>query len=97
MRLIDADALELDADYDDGDYWAVSMAQIHNAPTITPERKRGKWMKAGTYHGEQIWQCSECHADFEIPTITDFSTFEAEPIWVYCPNCGADMRGEPND
>lgn len=33
-RLIDADALEPDADYDDGDYWAVSIAQIQNAPTI---------------------------------------------------------------
>ena len=42
MRLIDADALELDADYDDGEYWAVSMAQIQNAPTIEPERKKGK-------------------------------------------------------
>lgn len=42
MRLIDADALELDADYDDGEYWAVSMAQIHNAPTIEPELIRCK-------------------------------------------------------
>lgn len=42
MRLIDADALELDADYDDGEYWAVSMVQIHNAPTIEPELIRCK-------------------------------------------------------
>lgn len=38
MRLIDADALVPDADYDDGDYWAVSIAQIQNAPTIEPQR-----------------------------------------------------------
>lgn len=37
MRLIDADALEPDADYDDGDYWAVSVAQIKNAPSVQPE------------------------------------------------------------
>lgn len=42
MRKIDADALELDADYDDGEYWAVSMAQIQNAPTIEPEIIRCK-------------------------------------------------------
>lgn len=33
-RLVDADALEPDADYDDGDYWAYSVAQVCNAPTI---------------------------------------------------------------
>lgn len=38
MRLIDADALEPDADYDDGEFWAVSITQIHNAPTIEPIR-----------------------------------------------------------
>lgn len=44
MRCIDADVLEPDADYDDGDYWAVSITQIQNAPTIEPERKTGKTM-----------------------------------------------------
>lgn len=33
-RLVDADALEPDADYDDGDYWAYSVAQVCSAPTI---------------------------------------------------------------
>ncbi len=33
-RLVDADALEPDADYYDGDYWAYSVAQVCNAPTI---------------------------------------------------------------
>lgn len=33
-RLVDADALEPDADYDDGDYWAYSVAQVYSAPTI---------------------------------------------------------------
>ena len=33
-RLIDADKLELDSEYDDGEYWAVSMVQIKNAPTV---------------------------------------------------------------
>lgn len=33
-RLVDADALEPDADYDDGDYWAYSVAQVCSALTI---------------------------------------------------------------
>ena len=33
-RLIDADLLEPDADYDDGEWWAYSVKQIKDAPTI---------------------------------------------------------------
>ena len=32
--LIDRDTLEPDADYDDGDYWAYSVAQVCNASTV---------------------------------------------------------------
>lgn len=34
MRLIDVGELEPDTDYDDGEYFAYSKAQIENAPTI---------------------------------------------------------------
>lgn len=33
-RLIDADALEPDADYDDGEYWAYSVTQVCDEPTV---------------------------------------------------------------
>ena len=33
-RLIDADKLEPDSEYDDGEFWAVSMTQIENVPTV---------------------------------------------------------------
>lgn len=33
-RLIDADALEPDADYDDGEFWAYSITQVRSAQTI---------------------------------------------------------------
>ena len=37
-KLIDADALEPDADYDDGEYWAYSVAQVCSAkPVIEAE------------------------------------------------------------
>ena len=32
--LIDRDALEPDADYDDGEFWAYSVAQVCNAPAV---------------------------------------------------------------
>lgn len=82
MRLIDANLLEPDADYDDGNYWAVSMAQIQGAPTIE-ERKNGKWsIKTGEL---AIWDvCSECGK----------MVFHKAPFYSYCPNCGCRMVGD---
>ena len=79
-RCIDADALEPDADYYEGDYWAVSIVQIHNAPTIEP-RTKGMWIE----HNPHKWglgivfECSECG-----------EKIDCEPS-NFCPNCGADM------
>lgn len=88
MRLIDADALEPDADYDDGDYWAVSIAQIQSAPTIDPERKKGKWIDNETSYADGVRQtctCSVC------------GQRSVRPLGRFCRWCGADMRGESDD
>lgn len=46
-------------------------------------RERGRWKKTYTCHGERLWgyECNQCKADN--PRASYF-----------CPNCGADMRGE---
>ena len=82
MRLIDADVLEPDADYDDGVYWAVSMAQIQNAPTIE-ERKPGKWIEDGYNYIKAV--CSICGE----PCATYIM---GNPRDRFCKWCGADMR-----
>ena len=81
MRLIDADELEPDADYYDGDFWAVSMSQIQDAPTIEP-RKTGKWIKHidDLFPTESTIECNVCH--HEQPLTIDDN---------YCPNCGLKM------
>ena len=48
------------------------------------ERPKGKWIKHSTYKGVLI--CSHCHQGSN----RFYDTFE------FCPNCGADMRGEEN-
>lgn len=94
MRLIDADALEPDADYDDGEYWAYTITQIENAPTIEP--KKGRWIEKSVFYKEgdtviEGWQsarCSVCGRYHTTPYMYYFNEYK------YCPNCGADMRGE---
>ena len=55
---------------------------LKTQPTITPERKRGRWETyiISMIDGEGC-RCSECG-------------FEGVPYWEFCPNCGADMEGE---
>lgn len=107
MRLIDADALIADcqmaqkqADRDGREYanafysgggeisteWWCVEDMIENAPTIEPERKRGKWETTrpdapmfGFYY------CSLCGRK------------RTSPQDHFCPNCGAEMKGEDND
>ena len=62
MRLIDADALKNtleklwnvhdDDDFANKDVWR----EIENAPTIEPERKKGRWIIHENYD-----ECSKCH------------------------------------
>ena len=69
---------------------------INNLPSAQPERKKGRWIKATgmmppEFHGHHC--CSECgnFANMEPP----FGN--REDLSKFCPNCGADMRGEANE
>lgn len=88
MRLIDADALMPNAEYK-GRYDVVTAYDIANAPTIELQRK-GKWIVCGDKH-----VCSECD-EFSLCDAYDvLETGEyQEELSDFCPNCGADMRGE---
>lgn len=82
MRAIDADALQAEyKKYNKGK----RLLLIDTAPTIIPERKRGRWeiYIISMIDGEGC-RCSECG-------------FEGASYWEFCPNCGADMRGGQNE
>lgn len=50
-----------------------------------PERKKGHWIRGTiTWH----FRCSECAQSFEMDTVL------GEPMWHFCPWCGADNRGD---
>ena len=85
MRLIDADRL-LDRckfyHLPNGDL-AVPIVDVLHAPTIEPERN-GEWVSLDDFRGKRNefgYKCSECGIQ------NDYQDN-------YCPNCGADMKGE---
>lgn len=59
--------------------------QIEQLPPVTPQRPTGHWIEHLHQSGE-TWdcECSKCGVLTE-----DDSN--------YCPNCGADMRGNDNE
>lgn len=96
MRLIDADALKKEFPKDtDWEYPVNTHCHvceiIDSQPTIEPERKTGKWIEHHepyTWMGYTYWSCSNCGFECGYDKVIRFKTD-------FCPNCGADMRGEP--
>lgn len=92
-RLIDADALSvrlLDATYYDSQDEDIVWQMVQDAPTIEAKPVvHGEWLDAPyVYFGAKRYLCSECK---------DSEFWEARFVIVkenFCPNCGADMRGE---
>ena len=94
MRAIDGDALihELNNSHYPGAPYIdaginIAIGKVCDAPTIEPKQKTGKWMFDEERGATGIYAiCSAC--DESIYQTGDFK---------YCPNCGAYMKGEPNE
>lgn len=57
-------------------------SKLESLPSVQPERKKGEWIHVGFMTEE----CSECHKQYH----------ELE-YGKFCPNCGADLRGEQDE
>ena len=92
-RLIDADALskklcETTIFIKGGE---VFQRMINDAPTAQAARPHGEWIDREDWNGDSYYDCSVCGESFVL--------FDGTPdmnLYHYCPNCGADMRGENN-
>ena len=82
MRLIDAIGLCKTLNKAKIPFNADINSIIITAPTVE-ERKKGKWVTDQTGYYPN---CSEC--GYQMDTHTERGYFN------FCPNCGADMRGE---
>ena len=67
---------------------------LDNLPSVTPQPKMGHWEYVQYDYNPNIgnWHCSECrNIVIECANKTKKGGI---PTYNYCPNCGADMRGE---
>ena len=109
MRLIDADALKETivmnvypvTDYfnsrDYGMFWTGGIEKaIDEQPTIESEREKGHWVGANIRSASYMFECSECGgiAYFVHGKCRGRNLENRYCGYNFCPNCGADMRGE---
>ena len=67
----------------------VVMGWIFDAPSVTPTRKKGKWIINSDFPDELI--CSCCNTNYDM-------WFWEQGSMKYCPNCGAKMaEGEDKE
>jgi hypothetical protein len=84
---------------------AEAMTELMMLPSAQPERKKGEWIPVDSYsafggdytawmaHGNPVafYYCSECEEQA-------YAGEDGESLLTaYCPNCGADMRGEQDE
>ena len=65
-----------------------NLRSVQKLPSAQPERARGTWMPDTMCYYEERFICSECKGNYKVDTCM------GKPMWNFCPNCGADMRGE---
>lgn len=88
MRLIDADALNPKFVHGRWDDRYVSEKEVQDAPTVDAvERKKGNWVGIDDEPCE-TFECDRCGFVLE--------DWIQGAFYNFCPNCGADMRGEAN-
>ena len=58
---------------------------------LSADKPSGEWLKFGLGRGTRILFCTNCERRIEVPLSQGDSNYD------FCPNCGADMRGEKDE
>ena len=93
-RYIDADALiEKLQDKNAMLTYAVFIIK-EQPPADVREVVRGEWKETTESIGWEEVSCAECSVCGETFVLGDYAMDDIKLGFNYCPNCGADMRGE---
>ena len=65
----------------------VAIGYVELIPSTQPERKKGKWINSG-----RIIRCNKCKIGY-----ATVKGMKSALTYNFCPNCGADMRGEQDE
>lgn len=83
------DAINVFGDVHPLDYNAQSYLDAIKA-LPSAQRKKGHWIHIGC-------GCFECDQCSELVSTNVYRTEKASDSFKFCPNCGADMRGEQDE
>lgn len=65
--------------------------RLNNLPSAELERKKGEW----NFIGDNMFKCTCCGVLYTTHQLNGLRNYETDPYAPYfCPNCGADLRGE---
>ena len=69
--------------------------EIDALPSAQPQRMRGKWTYGEDEYGIDGYHCDKC--GFFVPWDYTHKFIDFIKDYHFCPNCGADMRGEQDE
>lgn len=95
-KIVYIEYIELDGEgYEDGnadDIPVVFKKDIEAIPAADVKPVvRGEWIKLNMHRGMEQFKCSVCMQECYVPTCME------EPMYSFCPNCGAEMREKENE
>ena len=65
--------------------------RLERLPSAQPERKTGQLKYESAYNW---FRCNVCRKIYPSEFMQYFDSCQYQPGFNFCPNCGADMRGE---
>lgn len=83
-------AQDTEEEWAERDMWVRHIRAIELLPSVEPKRPKGEWIRISN-----DWIDGACGARY-FPircSVCDYSTYD-DNATKFCPNCGADMRGE---
>lgn len=81
------------------DFYTIYINEVEEAIANVPtadirENVKGEWLADNDREKSMMWRCSVCGRIAYYPPIGSREAFAKHCGYAFCPNCGADMRGE---